>query len=266
MQLGLLGLFLSGPLLGVWIVKGNLSYSHTLGVLPLTDPLVFLQMLAAGHQPERNAVLGVVLVLVAYVLAGGRSYCAWVCPMNLVTDAAHGLRRRLGLPASARLSRQTRYWILAVVLVTAAVTGTIAWELLNPVTMLMRGLLFGAGLAWLVVLAVFLFDLFVMDRGWCGRLCPMGACFSVIGRVAIMRVAAVRREECNDCMDCYAVCPEPQVISLPLKGAARGAGPLIASPNCTNCGRCIDVCTKRVFRFTTRFSSHTHHQLAGMKP
>ena len=192
-QLGLLALFLAGPWLGVWIVKGNLGYSYTLGVLPLTDPLVFLQMLAAGHHPERNAVLGVALVLAAYVLAGGRSYCAWVCPMNLVTDAAHGLRRRLGLPATARLPRQTRYWLLAIVLVVAAVTGTIAWELLNPVTMLMRGLLFGAGLAWLVVLAVFLFDLFVMDRGWCGRLCPMGACFSVIGRVAVTRVAAVRR-------------------------------------------------------------------------
>ena len=35
-QLGILALFLLGPLAGIWIVKGNLTFSYTLGVLPLT--------------------------------------------------------------------------------------------------------------------------------------------------------------------------------------------------------------------------------------
>ena len=48
-QLAILGLFLAGPLLGVWIVKGNIASSLTLGVLPLTDPLVLLQ----GAIPEQ---------------------------------------------------------------------------------------------------------------------------------------------------------------------------------------------------------------------
>ena len=39
-QLGIMALFLLGPLAGVWIVKGNLAWSLTLGVLPLTDPFV----------------------------------------------------------------------------------------------------------------------------------------------------------------------------------------------------------------------------------
>jgi ferredoxin-type protein NapH len=34
---------------------------------------------------------------------------------------------------------------------------------------------------------------------------------------------------------------------MPLKGAAKGVGPEILSPNCSNCGRCIDVCSKDVF-------------------
>jgi ferredoxin-type protein NapH len=42
-QFGILALFLSGPLLGVWIVKGNLASSLTLDLLPLTDPHVLLQ-------------------------------------------------------------------------------------------------------------------------------------------------------------------------------------------------------------------------------
>ena len=254
-QFGLLGLFLAGPMFGLWVIKGNLNYSYTLNTLPLTDPLVMFQSFAAGHVPERNALLGFGIVVAFYLLAGGRAFCAWVCPLNLVTDAASFLRRRFGMRDGARLSRQTRYWIFAMTLVLATLTGTIAWELVNPVSMLHRGLVFGIGAGWMVVLAVFLFDLFVVNRGWCGRLCPVGACYSLLGRYSVARVTARHRDACNDCMDCYAVCPEPQVISLPLKGAARGASPLITSPNCTNCGRCIDVCSKNVFSFTTRFTT-----------
>ncbi|MBZ0125302.1 MAG: 4Fe-4S binding protein, partial [Rhodocyclaceae bacterium] len=130
----------------------------------------------------------------------------------------------------------------------------LAWELANPVSMFHRGLIFGLGAAWAVILAVFLFDVFVMKDGWCGHLCPVGAFYSLIGKVSLVRTAAVKRAACNDCMDCFAVCPEPQVIRPALKGV-DGAGPVIADANCTNCGRCIDVCSKDVFAFGTRFGN-----------
>jgi ferredoxin-type protein NapH len=214
-----------------------------------------LQSLAAGHVPQAKALLGAAIVIGLYLVAGGRAYCAWVCPMNMVTDAAAWLRRKLGIRTSAYLSRSTRYWILAMTLVLALATGTIAWELVNPVSMLHRGLLFGLGAAWMIVLAVFLFDLFVATRGWCGHLCPVGAFYSLIGKLSLVRVTAVRRAQCNDCMDCYAVCPEPQVITPALKGAAKGVGPVILARNCTNCARCIDVCSKDVFELGTRFGN-----------
>lgn len=253
-QAGILGLFLAGPWLGWWIVKGNLASSLTLGILPLTDPYVLLQSLAAGHLPERAALVGAAIVLAFYALVGGRAYCSWVCPLNPVTDLAAWLRRRLGLRSGARLSRKARYWLLATTLVVAAASGSIAWELVNPVSMLHRGLIFGLGAGWAVVLAVFLFDLLVAPRGWCGHLCPVGAFYSLPALVSPLRVAAVRRAACNDCADCYAVCPEPIIIKRPLK-AVDGAGPVIASPNCTNCGRCVDVCSKDVFAFALRGSS-----------
>lgn len=51
-QAAFLGLFLLGPWFGIWWVKGNLSGSLTLGILPLTDPLIALQSILAGHWPE----------------------------------------------------------------------------------------------------------------------------------------------------------------------------------------------------------------------
>ncbi|HFD78996.1 MAG TPA: quinol dehydrogenase ferredoxin subunit NapH [Gammaproteobacteria bacterium] len=264
-QLSILALFLLGPWFGIWIVKGNLNASLTLDVLPLTDPYVLLQTLLSGHVPELTAITGALIVLVFYLLVGGRVYCAWVCPVNMVTDGAQWLRERLGITGASRLSRSARYWILGATLFLAAVTGSVAWELVNPVSMLHRGLFFGMGLGWLIVLAVFLLDLLVSRRAWCGHLCPVGAFYSLLGRYSLVRVRADRREQCDDCMDCFAVCPEQQVIRPALKGAEKGIGPVILSPNCTNCGRCIDVCARDVFRFGSRFNNRadfderTHH-------
>jgi ferredoxin-type protein NapH len=63
-------------------------------------------------------------------------------------------------------------------------------------------------------------------------------------------------------MDCFAVCPEPQVIPPALKGADKGTGPVILAANCTACGRCIDVCAKDVFAFANRFQDKSggHHK------
>lgn len=256
-QVGILALFLAGPWAGFWIVKGNLSSSVTLGVLPLTDPFVALQSLAAGHIAEIEVLIGVLIVVGFYLLVGGRTFCAWVCPLNMVTDLAAWLRERLAIKGSARITRATRYWLLGTVLLLSLISGTLVWEWVNPVSMLQRGLIFGMGLAWLVILAVFLFDLFVSRQGWCGHICPMGAFYSLLGKPALIRVKACRREKCNDCMDCFAVCPEPQVIRPALKGAAAGVSPVINNVNCTNCGRCIDVCAKDVFKFGIRVQRET---------
>lgn len=254
-QLSVLFIFLSGPWFGIWIAKGNLASSLTLDMLPLTDPYVLLQSLFAGHLAETVAVSGAAIVLVFYFFVGGRAYCSWVCPLNIVTDSANRLRDRFKLKGGASFSRATRYWLLVMTLLLAAFSGTIMWELINPVSITFRGLIFGLGLGWLMILAVFIFDLFISRQGWCGHLCPVGAFYSLVGKYSLLRISASNRQQCDDCMDCFTVCPEKQVIAPALKGADKGLGPVIFSANCTNCARCIDVCAKNVFEFTTRFNN-----------
>jgi len=252
-QIFFLALFLTGPLFGLWIAKGTLASSLTLGILPLTDPLIALQSLLAGHVPEAAALTGAAIVLAAYALVGGRMYCSWVCPVNPLTDLAHWLRQRSGFDKGWQPRRDTRYWVLAAILAVSAATGGIAWELVNPVTILHRGIVFGtlfAGFGWAVLVAVFLFDLALSRHGWCGHLCPVGAFYGLVGLGRLPRVSAFARASCDDCMDCYAICPEPQVIVPALNRRDPDASPLVMSPDCTNCGRCIDVCPRDVFRFT----------------
>ncbi len=248
-QIAVFGLFLLGPLAGVWIIEGNLNASLTLDVLPLSDPFLTAQILATGGSVSSQLLIGAAIVLVIYALLGGRVYCSWVCPLNPVTDAASWLRKRLGVRKDLSIGRSTRYWMLAVALLVPALGGVIAWEWVNPVSIVGRGIVFGMGMAWLVVAMVFLFDAFVSSHGWCGRLCPMGAFYSLLSPLAFWRVDAVRREACDDCLDCFAVCPEPQVIKPALKGSGTGHGTAIVEMNCSNCGRCLDVCNLNVFEF-----------------
>lgn len=259
-QLGFLLLFLTGPWFGLWIAKGNLNYSLTLDILPLADPYVVLQSLLAGHAPELTVFLAAAIVVGFYLLVGGRVYCAWVCPVNLVTDAAASLRKRFNLISGTQFSRRSRYYILAATLVVAAVTQTIVWDLINPVTLLHRGIVFGMGMGWIVILGVFVFDLFVSRDGWCGRLCPVGAFYSLLGYLSPLRVIAKRPQQCDDCADCFAICPEAKIITPVLKDRTRAQA--ITSSLCTKCGRCIDACPQDVFQLsiTNQSGGETTHE------
>jgi len=251
-QIAILALFVIGPIGGFWVLKGNLANSLFLEKVPLLDPIVFLQMLAGGiGGVTMSAVLGAAIVTAFYAVVGGRAFCSWVCPVNIVTDASRWLRRSLGLKGGARIKPYTRYFMLAAILVAAAFTGNLAYEMVNPVSVLHRGVIFGFGLGWLLIVGVFVFDLLFAKDGWCGHLCPMGALYGLIGGASLIRVRADGRARCDDCMECYEVCPEMHVIPAALK-SAKGEGPVILSADCTNCGRCIDICDEQVYRFGLR--------------
>lgn len=278
-QLLILGLFLLGPLFSWWlkndssrpvaVLRGNYSSSMLFDAIPLTDPLMLLQSMASGYWPAMSALIGGVIVALFYALLASRLFCSWVCPLNVVTDFSAWMRRKLGMRNTLSISRNLRYGFLLAIIVGSAISGTLLWEWLNPITTLGRGLInglsqgvwplefllsgllfgFGAGI-WLIV-AIFLFDLLVVEHGWCGHLCPLGAMYGAIGCKSVLRISAEKRQECTHCMDCFNVCPEPQVLRGPLFGKEQS--PLVLSKDCISCGRCIDVCAEKIFQIKTRF-------------
>ncbi|HCG5922534.1 TPA: quinol dehydrogenase ferredoxin subunit NapH [Vibrio parahaemolyticus] len=247
-QLAIIALFMAGPTLGV--LTGNLSSSMLFDTVPLSDPLIVLQALATGHIPEFNALLGVVIVVLFYAMLAPRAFCAWVCPLNIVTDLAAWLRRKFNIKASYRWSPAIRYWLIPVLMLGSALSGAILWTWLDPVAALHRGLVFGMGAGWVLIALVFVLDLLLVEHGWCGHLCPLGATYGVIGRKSLLRVTAVRREDCTKCMDCFYVCPEPEVLRQPLKEGDRR----VMDQSCISCGRCLDVCPEHVFEFKNRLN------------
>lgn len=252
-QLSIVLMFLSGPIWDFWILKGNYSSSMLFDLIPLTDPLITAESLATGYLPEWKTLLGAGIIVLLYALLASKAFCGWVCPLNIVTDCAAWLRRKLGIRQSAKLPRNLRYGILAMILVGSAVSGTLLWEWINPVAALGRVFVYGIGATLWLVLVVFLFDLLVVEHGWCGHLCPIGATYALIGAKSMVRVKVQDRQRCDRCMDCYHVCPEPQVLRLPLHGKDEDSQ-IVLSKDCISCGRCIDVCAENVFAFSTRFA------------
>jgi ferredoxin-type protein NapH len=247
-QFSIIALFMAGPTWGIF--KGNLSSSTLFDVIPFTDPLLLLQTIAAGHLPEFTAILGALIVVALYAVIAPRAFCAWVCPLNIVTDLAAWLRRKLNVKASYSWPKSLRYWLIPVLLIGSAISGSALWVWIDPVSALHRGLIFGMGAGWMLIVLVFLLDLLLVEHGWCGHLCPLGATYGIIGKQSIMRVTATDRNACTKCMDCFNVCPEPQVLREPLKdGDIR-----VMDQDCISCGRCIDVCSEKVFEFKARYS------------
>lgn len=253
-QLGILLMFFGTAHWGWQIAKdvplltGNLSASKFAGILPMADPFAVLQIFLTGHVLQSEVLLGAGIVFAFYLILGGRVYCAWVCPVNMVTDLANGLRMRLDVRPIFHITRNVRYLMLAAALVLSALTGVAAFEWVSPIGMMHREIIFGLGLGFIALLAIFLFDLLILKNGWCGHLCPLGAFWSVVGRhTAQLRVRFDART-CTHCGECARVCPEPQVLNLK-KIAETG---YVYSGECSNCGRCSPLCPEGSLAFDLR--------------
>ncbi|PZT49052.1 quinol dehydrogenase ferredoxin subunit NapH [Helicobacter valdiviensis] len=245
-QIGLLFLYILGTYQSFWILKGNLSSSLIFNTIPLSDPFAILQLVFSGAMVGANALIGALIVLLFYGLFARRAFCAYVCPLNLVTDFANFLRRILkidGLNSSLSLKRSLRYYILALSLILSSIFGLAAFEAISPIGILHRGLIFGFGLGIFGVLVVFLLDLFVVKNGFCGHLCPLGAFYSLIGRFALLKVQ-YDLEACTNCLECKKICPEKQVLSL----VGKRSG-IVNAGECIVCGRCIEVCEDNALKF-----------------
>jgi ferredoxin-type protein NapH len=248
-QIGLLVLYFGANAWGWSFIMGNLSSSLILDTIPMSDPYAVLQMFAAGAIIAADIFLGMLVAVLFYAIIGGRAFCSWVCPVNMITDLANYLRRKLGFNTIQKrqpASRNMRYWVIGLSLVISFGFGITAFEFVSPVAMVHRGIIFGMGFGWAAIVVIFLFDLFVLKNGWCGHICPIGGVYSIIGRFSLIRVKH-EEEKCTLCMKCKEVCPENQVLFMVGKSSEQ-----VLSGECTNCARCIEVCDDDALNFSIR--------------
>lgn len=248
-QVSIMVLYVIANVYGINFLMGNLSSSLLLGAIPLSDPYAVLQMFVAGAVLSFDVLLGAFLIILFYMTIGGRAFCSWVCPVNIITDAANYLRRKFGFNQIQKrqpASRNIRYWVIAISLVISFFMGIAAFEFISPISMVHRGIIFGLGFGWASMLVIFLFDLFVLKNGWCGHICPLGGAYSLIGKFSFIRVHH-KHDNCTACMKCKEVCPEVHVLHMITKDSLPVTG-----KECTNCGRCVEVCDDEALNFSIK--------------
>lgn len=245
-QLSLLIVFSGGNYWGWTILKGNYSAALVFDTIPLTDPYAVLQMLFSGFMASLDILLGAVIILLVYAIFTGRMFCSWVCPMNIISDSANYARKKLGFTEVLSFTRKARYYVLVLGLILSAILGFSAFEAISPISLLHRGIIFGMGSGWAIILAIFLFDLSITKDGWCGHLCPLGAFYAVTGHYSVLKVKH-NKDNCTNCMKCFSVCHEVQVLDI--IGKKTG---FIDSSQCTNCLRCIEVCDDNALKLSLR--------------
>ena len=233
------------------ILVGNLSFSKLFNTIPLTDPYAFLQMLFAGAVISSNLIIGVIIITLFYGIIGGRAYCSWVCPVNLVTDLAAWVRRKTHHEKDNLINaikiKKFRYAFMIILLIFSFIIGAAAFEFISPIGIFTRGVAFGIGFGWAWLLAIFILDAFVLKNGWCGHICPVGAMYSLIGSKSLIKVFHIK-DNCTNCGNCLEICPENQVLAPVI----NKKNSFINGIECTNCGRCIEVCESNALKFSLR--------------
>lgn len=207
--------------------------------------------LGAGTLP--GALLwGIALILVTLVL--GRAFCGWICPLGTLQQLASWL-------LSARTKRESlvanrwRPWFalktyLLVALLVGAVFGGLQMGLLDPLSLLARGLSSGlwpllpggravpAGWLSAVLLLAIIIASRYLPRLFCRALCPLGAFLGLFARFSIFRIGR-GENACSDCRLCSFAC---QGADEPL-GAHRVA-------ECHVCLNCLPKCPEGALSYS----------------
>jgi ferredoxin len=234
------------------------------------DPLVGLTAVIASRGWIAYASLGLISAGVA--VAFGRVWCGWVCPVGTSLDLVPARGGREGADV-APWWRIGKYGTLAIV-VGAALFGSLAPMILDPVTMGMRPVqeiimpalgsdavgqsagtfisreaITGVMYLSLAPLAIVLGLSGVTRRFWCRSLCPLGGLQSILSAPAFIR----RRVDTGACTSCGR-CAEGCAMSA----IDAEEGFASSSSECTVCMHCRDNCPAGAIYFGPRTLGPSH--------
>ena len=193
-----------------------------------------------------------------FLLVGGalgRFVCGFLCPFGLVQDLLHRIpfpRKIKTFPGDRRL-RLLKYGILVLfvillpLLAVNAAGGGLPWfckwicpsgtlggglvlPLLSPILRGAIGFLYGWKVA---LLAAILLVSVLIDRPFCKYLCPLGAIYALMNRVALLKYR-IDPDRCTRCKQCKSVCP-----------MAIDPAEEVNAPECVRCGRCKKICAAK---------------------
>jgi ferredoxin-type protein NapH len=235
-------LFVASFYFDVQLVEGSLTGARVIG-FHFADLNAALQIALAYKHIVLNLVIGMATVFCLWLLLGGRTFCAWVCPYHLVSEWAEYLHLWLAGKKIVRdhsFNRKVRPVLYVIFALLALISGYTVFETISPTGILSRALVYGPGIALVWIGVLLLFEVFYSRRAWCRYVCPIGVTYGMVGVFSPVRVK-FNAESCHHEGDCRKACLVPHVLDLTIRGVAVDVNQDVAS-DCTRCGMCVDIC------------------------
>ena len=215
------------------------------GWLPIEGLMQSKYFLFTGQVPRVHAAgffLFVSFLIISFVFR--KSFCSWLCPVGTVSEylwkfGRYTFRRNFQLPRWVDIAlRSLKYILLSffAYAVASMSAGDIAKFLASPYALvvdvrMLNFFRYLGGTTAFVVLVLIIASIFVQNF-WCRYLCPYGA---LLGLASLLSPARITRnlETCIDCSKCAKACPS----TLPVDKLVQ-----IRSAECTGCLECVAVC------------------------
>ena len=198
----------------------------------------------------------VVGVLLLFGLTLGRTICGWLCPFGLLQELLHKLPTpKLKKGRLTRALSWGKYLLLGTLALAVPLyfafrrlplpafckyvcpAGTLEGAvalLLHPANGDLRSMLGPLFASKLTVLILILGACVFIYRAFCRFLCPLGAIYSLMTRLALVGVK-LDQDRCTDCGLCRAVCP----VDIRKVGDRE----------CVACGKCVTRCPEAAISF-----------------
>lgn len=188
------------------------------------------------------------IVTVGVTVLVGRVFCGWVCSFGAMEDLVGAIGH--GFHVRVRVSREVDGWLKLVKYVVLAavifcwlgiISLSASWSPWEAFALLatwppdFAGALSGYGVG-LALLAAIMFGSLFVERLFCRYLCPMGAIYSIVSRVRLVRIRKPRKACGAHCHACTSVCS---------MGISLGEADKVSSGECIDCLRCTAICPRK---------------------
>jgi len=175
----------------------------------------------------------------------GRFFCGWLCAFGAYNDWIYLISSkifRMKFKVNETVDSILKYLKYIVLLVLLIVTvnmgstvlaGTSPWDVFAQITDLsniITSLLIG-----FILLVLITIGAFFIERFFCRYLCPLGAVFSIISKIGIIKINKPS-DKCGKCKICTNNCS--MGLKLYKKEKVKGG-------DCINCLKCIEVCPRK---------------------
>src|SRR5574344_1435421 len=173
----------------------------------------------------------------------GRSFCGWICILGLYNDFIYMIGNKvfkIKYKVNKTLDKCLKYvkYLVLILIISLVWTSIITlpsdimpWDVLMSLFTITSMITYIIGLT--VLLLVTIGSLFI-ERFFCRYLCPLGAIFSILSKLTIIKIKK-ERTVCGLCKACSLNCP---------MGIDLNSTDLVNSGECINCFRCTQVCPK----------------------